>query len=94
MFYDNARPQFGKPIKGTLVTFGRKAWRRLMYIPDIAPSIYLMFRSINNVLSSVLFRIADVVQKWFDVSILYKDVAFTVLASVNCSTEAGKCRIF
>ena len=73
---DNARPHRANIVKENIKDFG---WNRLdqpAYSPDLAPSDYHLFRSMQISLADVRFRNAEEVQKWVDDWIASKDEDF------------------
>lgn len=73
---DNARPHRANIVKEKIKDFG---WNRLdqpAYSPDLAPSDYHLFRSMQISLADVRFRNAEEVQKWVDDWIASKDEDF------------------
>lgn len=73
---DNARPHRANIVKEKVEDFG---WDRLdqpPYSPDIAPSDYYLFRSMQMDLSEIRFRNVEEVRKWVDDWIAKKDEDF------------------
>lgn len=76
LLHDNARPHIAKSVKETLLKLGWEVLEHPAYSPDIAPSDYHLFRSMQNALSSFHFRTFDEVQKWIDDFIVSRDEYF------------------
>jgi histone-lysine N-methyltransferase SETMAR len=73
---DNARPHRAQIVKKKVEDFG---WDRLdqpAYSPDLAPSDYHLFRSIQIALADVRFHNPEEVRKWVDDWIAGKDEEF------------------
>lgn len=73
---DNARPHRANIVKKKIEAFG---WDRLdhpPYSPDLAPSDYHLFRSMQMGLSEISFRNPEGVRKWIDEWIASKDEDF------------------
>ena len=73
---DNAKPHREIIVKEKVLDFG---WDRLdqpAYSPDIAPSDYHLFRSMQMDLSEIHFRNVEEVRKWVDDWIAHKDEDF------------------
>lgn len=64
--YDNARPHTSILVKKTLEEFGWEVLPHPPYSPDIAPSDYHLFRSMQHGLSEQRFNNLLDVKKWLD----------------------------
>ena len=53
--YDNARPHFAIPVKNYLQNSGWEVLPHPPYSPDLAPSDYHLFRSVQNALTEIRF---------------------------------------
>lgn len=74
--HDNARPHVAKPVKETLELLRWDVLPHPPYSPDIAPSDYYLFRSMQNHLSDQHFNFFEDIKKWLDSWIASKDELF------------------
>lgn len=70
---DNARPHRAKDTKKKVEELGWERMDHPPYSPDIAPSDYHLFRSMQIDLADVRFRNADEVREWIDDWLAKKD---------------------
>ena len=61
--YDNARPHIAKPVKTYLETLKWEVISHPPYSPDIAPSDYYLFRSMEHGLADQQFRSYEDIEK-------------------------------
>lgn len=64
--HDNARPHVAKRVKETLEAFGWDVLPHPPYSPDIAPTDYHLFRSMQSALSGKRFGSYDEIKNWLD----------------------------
>ncbi|UYV75351.1 hypothetical protein LAZ67_12003595 [Cordylochernes scorpioides] len=74
--HDNARPHVAAPVKTYLETLKWEVLPHPPYSPDIAPSDYYRFRSMQHGLTDQHFSNYDEVKKWIDEWITTKEPAF------------------
>lgn len=63
---DNAKPHRAAIVKKKIEDFGWDRLDQAAYSPDLAPSDYYLFRSMQIDLADVRFRNAEEVRKWVD----------------------------
>lgn len=76
LLHDNARPHVAKVVKDALSKLEWEVLPHPAYSPDIAPSDYHLFRSMQHALEDTHFRNHEEVRKWLDEWIATKDSAF------------------
>lgn len=76
LLQDNARPHVAKCVKETLLGFGWELLPHPAYSPDLAPSDYHLFRSMQNALAETRFSNYEEVRKWIAEWISSKDQGF------------------
>ena len=64
--HDNARPHVAKLVKETLETLGVEVLPHSPYSPDIAPSDYHLFRSMQSVLKGEKCSSFSDIKNWID----------------------------
>jgi histone-lysine N-methyltransferase SETMAR len=74
--HDNARPHIAKPVKETLEALRWDVLPHPPYSPDIAPSDYHLFRSMQHGLSGQHFKTYEEIKKWLDEWIASKQEEF------------------
>lgn len=74
--HDNARPHFAKSVKETLKILGWEVLPHPPYSPDIAPSDFHLFRSMQHSLAGHTFKSYQDIEKWMDQWIATKDQKF------------------
>jgi len=72
----NARPHVAKSVKQTLLQLEWEIFPHPAYSPDLAPSDYHFFRSMQHAFTDTHFCSYEQVQKWVDEWIALKDAAF------------------
>lgn len=63
---DNARPHRTEPVKNYVENVGWESLPHPPYSPDLAPSDYHLFRSMQNLLTGIRFTSVDGIKKWLD----------------------------
>lgn len=76
LLHDNAKSHSAEPVKNYLKTVGWEILPHPPYSPDIAPSDYHLFRSMQSALSEVQFSSLEDIQKWIDEWIASKPEKF------------------
>lgn len=64
--HDNARPHIARPVKNYLENCGWEILPHPPYSPDIAPSDYHLFRSMQNALAGIRFTSEQAIRNWLD----------------------------
>lgn len=74
--HDNARPHIEKSVKNYLENSGWEVLAHAPYSPDLAPSDYHLFRSMQNHMDGERFSSVEEIQNWLDAFIASKDEEF------------------
>lgn len=74
--HDNARPHLAKQVKETLKILGWEVLPHPPYSPDISPSDFYLFRSMQHSLAGLTFNSYEDIEKWIDQWIATKDRDF------------------
>ena len=74
--HDNARPHVAKPVKKYLDNTGWEILPHPPYSPDIAPTDYHLFRSMQNALTGIRFTSKEDIENWLDSFLASKDEKF------------------
>lgn len=74
--HDNARPHVEKSVKKYLENSDWEILAHPPYSPDLAPSDYHLFRSMQNALTGVRFTSAEGIKNWLDTFLASKNEQF------------------
>jgi len=74
--HDNTRPHVSVPVKNYLENSGWDVLAYPTYSPDLAPSNYYLFRSMQSALTGIRFTSEQAIKNWLDSFLVSKDKRF------------------
>ena len=74
--HDNARPHVAIPVKNYMEKSGWGVLPHPPYSPDLAPSDYYLFRSMQNALTEIRFTSEQGIKNWLDSFLAAKPAQF------------------
>ena len=91
MQHDNAWPHVAKDVKKCLEDLKWEVLPHPPYSPDLEPSDYYLFRSMQHDLTDQHFRNFDEVKNWTDLLIATKPAEFFRKGICELPEKWGKC---